>query len=112
MQSAAVNGIDAIRDQILNESPFGDVRISDVRTRAEASFDGDDDAYVHLVVYAEDPGAGADTWPVQDVLKLRQRVLELAVESDADLPRIVVDVYPQREDEQLTRGEARDSAES
>jgi hypothetical protein len=110
MQSAAIKGVDAIRDRILNESPFGDVRIRDVRAREQTGFN--DDAYVHLVVYAEDPAAGADTWPVRDVFELRRRVLELATESDVDLPQIVVDVYPQRESEQSARDNAHDSSES
>jgi hypothetical protein len=110
MQSAAIREVDAIRDRILNESPFGDVRIRDVRAQEQAGFD--DGAYVHLVVYAEDPGAGADTWPVGDVVDLRQRVLELATESDIELPQIVVDVYPQRDAEHSAGSERHDSNES
>lgn len=98
MQSAATNGIDAIKDKLLEERSFGEVKIRDIRAREHAGFD--DDSYVHLVVYVDDPAAGKDTWPVLDVFKLRQRVSELASESDVELPQIVVDVYPQHQTEQ------------
>lgn len=110
MQSAAIKEVDAIRDKILSES-FGTLRIRDVRAREQAGFD-DDGAYVQLVVYAEDPPAGEQTWPVLDIFKLRSRVGELASESEVELPQIVVDVHPQREAEQLAHGESRNSSES
>jgi hypothetical protein len=37
---------------------------------------------------------------VSDVFRLRQRVSELASESDVELPQIVVDVYPRHQTEQ------------
>jgi len=53
----------------------------------------------------EDQGLRGDcdgdlTWPVRDVIELRQRVWQLAAESDIDLPRIVIDVYSRSEGEQ------------
>ena len=110
MQSAAIKEVDAIKDRILNESPFGDVKVRDIRAQEQADFDDND--YVHLVVYAEDPVAGEDTWPLNDVFELRQRVLELATESDIDLPQIVVDIYPQRDAPHLAAGKSTDSRES
>ena len=105
MQAIASKEIDAIRTQILDESPFGEVTIRDVRVREQADFD--DAAYVHLVVYA-DPATLDETWPVKEVLKLRRRVLELATESAVELPEIAVDIYPEQDREQR---HAHDSAE-
>jgi hypothetical protein len=111
MQSAAIREVDAIGDRILSESPFGDVTIRDVRAREQAGFGGDGD-YVHLVVYADDPEVGADTWSRNDVFELRRRVLQLASESDIELPQIVVDVYPKRDAEPPVNGNRHDSSES
>lgn len=91
--------MDAIKERLIAESAqqsFGEIAIRDVRAQEQT---GDDDSYIHLIVYADDPAAGSDTWPWQDVFALRRRVYELVSESDVDLPPIAVDVYPvQRED--------------
>lgn len=107
MQSATFKEIDAIRESILRESPFGEVTIREVR-----AFEGHgEDAYVHLIVYADDPSAGENTWPVDDVFKLRRRVIELAVESEMDLPQIVVDLYPRHDDQHRIQDDGLDSTE-
>lgn len=110
MQGAAVHELDEIKATILKESPFGEVRIRDVRAHERADFD--DGEYVQVSVYADDPPAGSDTWPVLDVFRLKQRVLQLATESDVDLPQIVVDVYPRDEDEEADGRGGRDSLAS
>lgn len=103
MQGTAIHELDEIKARILKESPFGDVRIRDVRMTERPGFDDDED-YVQFVAYADDPSAGEETWPVLDVFKVRQRVWQLAAESDIDLPRIVIDVYSRSEGEQSDNG--------
>jgi hypothetical protein len=96
VQTAVATEIDSIRRTIIDESPFGDVAVRDVRTLEESG--PDDETYLHFMVSARDPDPGSGTWPLDDVLSLRWRVLELANKSDVDLPSIVVDVYPEHDD--------------
>lgn len=96
MQAAVLAEIDSIRKAIEEESPFGGVVVRDVQALEE--WGPDDETYLHFMVSAEDPDPEPGTWPIDDVLALRLRVLKLANQSDVDLPRIVVDVYPEHED--------------
>jgi hypothetical protein len=100
MQSAVATAIESIRRTILDESPYGGVAVRDIRTLEEPG--PDDETYVHFVVSARDPDPEPGTWPHDDVFRLRLRVLELANQSDVDLPRVVVDVYPEHEDEEAS----------
>jgi hypothetical protein len=96
MQTEVASEIDVIRRQIISESSFGAVAVRDVRAVEESG--PDDETYLHFMVYAADPDPASGTWPIDDVMKLRWRVLKLANESDTDFPSIVVDVYPEHED--------------
>jgi hypothetical protein len=96
MQTAVASEIDVICKQIISESPFGAVAIRGVRAVEESG--PDDETYLHFMVSAADPDLASGTWPIDDVMSLRWRVLKLANESDAEFPSIVVDVYPEHED--------------
>lgn len=100
MQAAVATEIDSIRRTIIGESPFGDVAVRDVQALEESG--PDDETYLHFMVSAGDPDPASGTWPLDDVLSLRWRVLELANQSDVDLPSIVVDVYPEHDDAEET----------
>jgi hypothetical protein len=57
----------------------------------------DDGPYLHVLVKAADPDPNRGTWSRDGVFALRSLVGELAARSAADLPSIIVDVYPESE---------------
>jgi hypothetical protein len=97
VRSDTEDAVSSITRAVLEESPFGSVAV-----RAVTVFEGsgpDDESYLHLVISAADPPSDQGTWPRDDVFRLRSRVHELASQIEAELPRIVVDLFPEHADE-------------
>ena len=83
--------------QLLAEPDIGTVHIVDITANLASGADGQQ--VVRLVVILRDPDADEETWPIDDVRRLRIRIYDLLAGSDEELPEAVVDIQPETPDD-------------
>jgi len=83
-------------DRLREEPDEGELHI--VRVDAALTTGSDDEPVVRLTITLSDPAPGLETWPSEDIWRLRQRVDRLVSLSEPALPRAVIDLQPETPD--------------
>jgi hypothetical protein len=105
--AVAAAGLAELGRRLIERGPFGSIRVR--HADAELTTDHEGDPVVRVRLTVSDPPAGDSTWSLDDVDALRQETVRLAQEADADLPYVVLALYPETPDDE--RSEEEDEGE-